>query len=242
MKGCLMNRKSSLPEHIAVIMDGNGRWAKKKNLPRIMGHKEGAKSVRIITEACAEKGIKYLTFYAFSTENWKRPEKEIKFLMRLLNEYLVKEVKTIMKNNIRFNTIGDISALDSGIREKIKELKKKSSKNTGLVMTLALNYGSRAEITRAVKKIASEVKNKKTEIKDIDENFISRRLYTDKMPDPDLLIRTSGEMRISNYLLWQLAYSEIYVTPVMWPEFRKKDLAAALDAYSKRNRRFGGIE
>ncbi|MFP4465860.1 MAG: isoprenyl transferase [Candidatus Goldiibacteriota bacterium] len=237
-----MNRKSSLPEHIAVIMDGNGRWAKKKNLPRIMGHKEGAKSVRIITEACAEKGIKYLTFYAFSTENWKRPEKEIKFLMRLLNEYLVKEVKTIMKNNIRFNTIGDISALDSGIREKIKELKKKSSKNTGLVMTLALNYGSRAEITRAVKKIASEVKNKKTEIKDIDENFISRRLYTDKMPDPDLLIRTSGEMRISNYLLWQLAYSEIYVTPVMWPEFRKKDLAAALDAYSKRNRRFGGIE
>lgn len=237
-----MEKFSAVPSHIAIIMDGNGRWAKKRGLPRIMGHREGAKSVRVITEACAEVGVKYVTFYAFSTENWKRPADEVKFLMGMLDTYLKQERKTIMKNNIRFNVIGDIVKLPRNVVLKIKKLIKDSSKNTGLTMTLALNYGSRDEITKAVRKIAEKVKKGKLKLSDIDEKLISSCLYTAGIPDPDLMIRTSGEMRISNFLLWQLAYSELYVTPVLWPDFRKKELFVAIEEFNKRERRFGGIK
>jgi undecaprenyl diphosphate synthase len=231
-----------IPTHIAVIMDGNGRWAGQRNLPRIMGHKEGAKSVRVITEACAEIGVKYLTLYAFSTENWKRPEAEINFLMSLLHDYLVKEEKTIIKNKIRFRVIGGISRLPEKVRDKIKYLESRSKKHTGLNMIIALNYGSRSEIASAVKKIASAVKKGALKLKDITEKTISDNLYTKGVPDPDLLIRTSGEMRISNFLLWQLAYSEIYITDILWPDFRKKELLDAIFDFQKRDRRFGGLK
>jgi len=236
-----MRKISAVPSHIAIIMDGNGRWAKKRGLPRIMGHREGAKSVRVITETCTEIGVKYVTFYAFSTENWKRPADEVKFLMGMLDTYLKQERKTIMKNNIRFNVIGDIKKLPKNVIAKINALKKESSKNTGLTMTLALNYGSRDEITKAVRKIADKVKKGKIKLSEISEEMIGENLYTSDMPDPDLMIRTSGEMRISNYLLWQLAYSELYITPVLWPDFRKRELLTAIEEYNRRDRRFGGI-
>lgn len=233
--------KNRLPVHIAVIMDGNGRWAKKRGLPRIMGHKEGAESVRVITESCAEIGIKYLTFYAFSTENWKRPKPEVKFLMSMLDSYLKRERATIMKNNIRFKSIGDRKKLPAAVIKKINALEKESSKNTGLTMILALNYGSRDEIKKAVFKIAKKVKTGEVKPSDITEKMIEENLYTKNIPDPDLMIRTSGEMRISNFLLWQLAYSELYVTGTLWPDFRKKELAAAIEEFQKRDRRFGGL-
>ena len=222
-------------------MDGNGRWAKKRNLPRFMGHKEGAVSVREITTECAKAGIKYLTLYAFSTENWKRPKTEVTFLMTLLQEFLEREIKTLMKNSIRFKVIGEISGLPQKISVKIKETEKMTAKNKKLTMILALNYGSRNEITTAVKKIAEGCISGKIKTSKISEKTISDLLYTNGIPDPDLLIRTSGEMRVSNFLLWQIAYSEIYVTDVLWPDFRKKDLLKALDSYSKRDRRFGGV-
>lgn len=233
--------KNRLPVHIAIIMDGNGRWAKKRGLPRIMGHKEGAESVRVITETCAQIGIKYLTFYAFSTENWKRPKPEVKFLMSMLDSYLKRERATIMKNNIRFKSIGDRKKLPDAVVEKINSLEKESLKNTGLTMILALNYGSRDEIKKAVIKIAKKVKTGEVKPSDITEKMIEENLYTKNIPDPDLMIRTSGEMRISNFLLWQLAYSELYVTGTLWPDFRKKELAAAIKEYQKRDRRFGGL-
>lgn len=233
--------KNRLPAHIAVIMDGNGRWAKKRGLPRIMGHKEGAESVRVITESCAELGIKYLTFYAFSTENWKRPEPEVKFLMSMLDAYLKRERATIMKNNIRFKSIGDRKKLPAVVVKKINMLEKESAKNTGLTMILALNYGSRDEIKNAVIKIAKKVKKGETAPSDITEKMIEENLYTKGVPDPDLMIRTSGEMRISNFLLWQLAYSELYITATLWPDFRKKELVAAIENYQARDRRFGGL-
>ncbi|PKL91205.1 MAG: di-trans,poly-cis-decaprenylcistransferase [Candidatus Goldiibacteriota bacterium HGW-Goldbacteria-1] len=233
--------KNRLPVHIAIIMDGNGRWAKKRGLPRIMGHKEGAESVRAITETCAQIGIKYLTFYAFSTENWKRPKPEVKFLMSMLDSYLKRERATIMKNNIRFKSIGDRKKLPDAVVEKINYLEKESLKNTGLTMILALNYGSRDEIKKAVIKIAKKVKTGEVKPSDITEKMIEENLYTKNIPDPDLMIRTSGEMRISNFLLWQLAYSELYVTGTLWPDFRKKELAAAIEEYQKRDRRFGGL-
>lgn len=233
--------KNRLPVHIAVIMDGNGRWAKKRGLPRIMGHKEGAESVRVITETCAQIGIKYLTFYAFSTENWKRPKPEVKFLMSMLDSYLKRERKTIMKNNIRFKSIGDRKKLPSVVIKKINALEKESLKNTGLTMILALNYGSRDEIKKAFIKIAKKVKTGEVKPSDITEKMIEENLYTKNIPDPDLMIRTSGEMRISNFLLWQLAYSELYVTGTLWPDFRKKELIAAIEEYQKRDRRFGGL-
>ncbi|HDQ26141.1 MAG TPA: isoprenyl transferase [bacterium] len=236
-----MKKLKNLPVHIAVIMDGNGRWAKKRRLPRILGHREGAKSVRAVTEACAELGIGYLTYYAFSTENWKRPKKEVSFLMKLLNEYLDKEKPTLLKNNIRFNVIGGISRLPRAVREKISEVKKTTAKNTGLTMTLALNYGSKNEITEAVRKIAKEAAGGKIKPAEVNEKTIEKHLFTAGMPDPDLMIRTSGEMRLSNFLLWQMAYCEIYITPVLWPDFRKKELIKALKSYSARNRRFGGV-
>ena len=236
-----MNKENKLPLHVAIIMDGNGRWAKKRNLARIFGHREGAKSVRAVTEAAAEAGIKYLTLYAFSTENWKRPEKEVGFLMGLLQDYLVKELSTMMKNNIRLLTIGDISRLPAGVRKMLNDVKKKTSKNIGLKLVLALNYGSKAEITAAVRKIAAAAKRGTLAPGTITDKTITKHLYTKDMPDPDLLIRTSGEMRISNFLLWQIAYAEIYVTRVLWPDFRKKELLAALREYYRRERRFGGI-
>ncbi|MCE5300594.1 MAG: isoprenyl transferase [Spirochaetia bacterium] len=237
-----MTKRFKIPVHLAVIMDGNGRWAKKRNMPRFMGHVEGAKSVRAVTEACVELGIKYLTFYAFSTENWKRPKKEIGFLMKLLNNYIDSEFSTMMKNNVRFHTIGDISRLPGGLAKKLEETKKKTSKNTGLNLILALNYGSRMEILAAVRQVADDVKNGRLSPDALDEKAITERLYTKGMPDPDLMIRTSGEMRISNFLLWQLAYSELYVTRVLWPDFRKKELLKALKEYSGRERRYGGVE
>ncbi len=237
----IMDKKMKVPAHIAIIMDGNGRWANKRNLPRVLGHKEGAKSVKAITEACAELGVKYLTLYAFSTENWKRPEKEVGFLMDLLSSHLDNEKKTMMKNNVRLLTIGDIDRLPAKVTKKLDSVKKATSKNTGLKLVLALNYGSKREITKAVRDIAAKAKKGRIKISDINEETISGHLYTKGMPDPDLLIRTSGEMRISNFLLWQIAYSEIYVTDVLWPDFRKKELLAALENFSARERRFGGV-
>lgn len=237
-----MDKNLKLPSHIAIIMDGNGRWAKKRNMPRIFGHRQGAKSVREITTVCAEIGVKYLTLYAFSTENWKRPKQEVGFLMKLLSDYLDKEIKTLMKNNVRLMTIGEIDRMDPALYEKLKNVKKLTSKNSGLTLILALNYGSKREIIKAIKSIASDVKKKKLEISGINEDLISNRLFTAGIPDPDLLIRTSGEMRISNFLLWQIAYSEIYITDVLWPDFGKKNLMRAIEEYSGRERRYGGIK
>jgi undecaprenyl diphosphate synthase len=236
-----MSKAAKLPVHVAIIMDGNGRWAKKRNLPRFMGHKAGSKSVRAATEAAAELGIKYLTLYAFSTENWKRPEREVGFLMNLLRDHLERELPVMMKNNVRLLSIGDTSRLPKTAAEKLEEAKKITSKNTGLRLVLALNYGGRAEIISAARKIAAEAKRGKLALSSITEKTVSKNLYTRDIPDPDLLIRTSGEMRVSNFLLWQIAYSEIYVTEVLWPDFRKKDLIAALEEYGKRERRFGGV-
>jgi undecaprenyl diphosphate synthase len=236
-----MIKLKKIPKHIAIIMDGNGRWAKKKNLPRIFGHKEGAKSVRDITEACAEIGVSYLTLYAFSTENWKRPKNEINFLMNLLYDYLIKEEKTLIKNNIKLDTIGDISKLPENIQKRLNEVKNKTRNNKKMTLILALNYGSRYEITQVVKKIASAVKNGKIKISQINEALISKNLYTSEYPEPDLLIRTSGEQRISNFLLWQIAYAELYISKVLWPDFRRKELYKAIIEYSKRERRYGGL-
>ena len=206
-----------------------------------MGHREGAKSVRAITEACAELGIKYLTLYAFSTENWKRSAKEVRFLMALLDDYLGKELSTMIKNNVRFRVIGDVAGLPAPVRKKIASNEKATAKNTGLTLVLALNYGSKDELTRACRSIARDVKQGRLGLAGISQATISERLYTKGMPDPDLLIRTSGEMRISNFLLWQLAYSEFYITPVLWPDFRKPGLLKALNEYAKRERRYGGV-
>lgn len=237
-----MDKNLKLPSHIAIIMDGNGRWAKKRNMPRIFGHKQGANSVRTITTACAEIGIKYLTLYAFSTENWKRPKQEVGFLMKLLSDYLDKEIKTLMKNNVRLMTIGETKKMDVEVYKKLNNVKKITSKNTGLTLVLALNYGSKMEITRAIKSIAEDVKKGKVKINNINEKLISSRLFTTDIPDPDLLIRTSGEMRLSNFLLWQIAYSELYVTDVLWPDFDKKHLIKAIEEYNNRERRYGGIK
>ncbi len=236
-----MKNYGTVPEHIAIIMDGNGRWAKQRYLPRIMGHREGAKSVRAITEACAELKVKYLTLYAFSTENWKRPHKEVAFLMNLLSHYLVKEKNTMMKNNIRLLTIGDTSKLPLGVKTELSKTIKLTSKNTGLSLVLALNYGAKDEITKAIKTIAKKCISKKISPSKITEQTIADHLYTKNIPDPDLMIRTSGEMRISNFLVWQLAYAEFYITDILWPDFRKAQLVKAIEEYNNRDRRFGGV-
>ncbi len=236
-----MKNYGTVPEHIAIIMDGNGRWAKQRSLPRIMGHREGAKSVRAITEACAELKVKYLTLYAFSTENWKRPHKEVAFLMNLLSHYLVKEKNTMMKNNIRLLTIGDTSKLPLGVKTELSKTIKLTSKNTGLSLVLALNYGAKDEITKAIKTIAKKCISRKISPSKITEQTIADHLYTKNIPDPDLMIRTSGEMRISNFLVWQLAYAEFYITDILWPDFRKAQLVKAIEEYNNRDRRFGGV-
>lgn len=226
----------NLPIHVAIIMDGNGRWAKKKHLPRNLGHTNGVKTTKNIVELARSINIKVLTLYAFSTENWKRPEEEISGLMWLLKKYLKSELAVMQKNNISFRILGDISKFSKDIQSEIQNVCEKTKNNTGMIFNFALNYGSRQEILRAVKNIIDKKINNPTE-KDISDN-----LYTKNLPDPDLIIRTSGEMRISNFLLWQIAYSEIYITDVLWPDFSDEEFYKAIIAYQHRKRRFGGIQ
>ena len=225
---------SIIPEHIAIIMDGNGRWAKEQGLKRTAGHEEGAKTVRNITEHCAKIGVKYLTLYAFSTENWSRPKLEVEFLMKLLEKYLQSEMEIYIKNNIRFNVIGDLSRFSNSLQKTIQEVKDKTKNCTAMTQVLALNYGSRDEITRAVKKLSQSGKQ-------ITQENIASFLDTADMPDVDLLIRTSGEVRLSNYLLWQSAYAEMFFTSTYWPEFTINELDDIISDFKKRERRFGGI-
>lgn len=232
----------STPEHIAIILDGNGRWAKSKGMPRNYGHTVGAKNVENICKAANDLGVKYLTLYAFSTENWNRPESEVAALMKLLESYLKNCIKTANKNNMRVRVIGEISRLSENFQEKIRNLEEVSSVNTGLNLTIAINYGSRDEMIRAVKHMIADHDAGKLSADDIDADTFSSYLDTKELPDPDLLIRTSGEQRLSNYLLWQLAYTEFYFTEVPWPAFDKNELKKAIDAYNKRDRRFGGLK
>lgn len=233
--------KNKLPEHVAVIMDGNGRWAKAHGKPRVFGHRNGVKSVREVSEAAAELGIKYLTLYAFSTENWSRPALEISALMGLLVETIRNEVSTLNKNNIKLEAIGDISKLPAKSYKALLEGIEKTKKNTGLTLILALNYSSRWEITSAMQRLAYEVKEGRLSPEEINEHTIQANLNTANYPDPELLIRTSGEQRISNYLLWQIAYSELYFTDVFWPDFRKAHFYEAIIDFQNRERRFGKI-
>ncbi|MDA3953086.1 MAG: isoprenyl transferase [Bacteroidales bacterium] len=231
----------NLPQHIAVIMDGNGRWAKKKGNQRIFGHKNGVKAVRDSVEGAVELGVKYLTLYAFSTENWNRPKQEVDALMSLLIAAINSETDTLIKNNVRLLTIGNIDGLPKNVSENLNELINETSKNTGLSLVLALNYSARWEIVNAVKEIIKENNSKSIDINSIDNEFFEGYLNTKNIPDPDLLIRTSGEYRISNFLIWQIAYSELYFTETLWPDFRKEHLYEAIIDYQKRERRFGKI-
>lgn len=232
----------NIPNHVAIILDGNGRWAKKRFMPRNYGHMQGAKVVEQICEDADSIGIKYLTVYAFSTENWNRPQDEVEALMKLLRNYLKDCIKRANNNNMRVRVIGEKSRLSDDIRSKIDELEECSKNNTGLNFTIALNYGSRDEIVRAVREISKDVKDGKISESDIDDKMISDYLDTKGIPDPDLLIRTSGEERLSNFLLWQLAYTEFYFTDVLWPDFNKKELIKAVEKYNERDRRFGKVK
>lgn len=224
-----------MPAHIAIIMDGNGRWARRRGLPRLFGHREGSKRVPEIVQACTDLGVKVLTLYAFSTENWARPATEVSGLMGILRAYLRSQYDMMMQNNIRLRTVGDISKLPESAREEFRRVMKDTAGNTGLVLNLALNYGGRSEIVRAVNRLIKDGAEKVT------EGSLTDALDTTGLPDPDLLIRTSGEMRISNFLLWQTAYAEFYVTPLFWPEFTPERLHDAIEDYQRRERRFGGI-
>jgi undecaprenyl diphosphate synthase len=230
---------SKLPKHIAIIMDGNGRWAKEHGKLRVFGHHNGVISVRDVVEASVELGVSYLTLYTFSAENWNRPKLEVKAIMELLVSTIDKEIDTFMKNNVRLNAIGDLDMLPGKCHSELINAMNKTSVNTGLVLTLALSYSSRREIIHAVKRIAGKVCNGELKAEDIDEDIFEENLFTKGMPDPELLIRTSGEYRISNYLLWQIAYSELYFTSKLWPDFRREDLYEAILDYQKRERRFG---
>jgi undecaprenyl diphosphate synthase len=234
-----LKQSGEIPKHIAIIMDGNGRWAQKRFLPRIAGHREGVESVREAVETCGQLGVKYLTLYAFSTENWKRPKDEVSLLMRLLMKALRDETDKLQSNNVRVRAIGDIAKLPLEVQNELLEAMVKTQNNTGLNLLLALSYSGRWDITQAVRKIISDVKRNVLTEEDVDENVISKYLSTQGIPDPDLLIRTSGEFRISNYLLWQLAYSEIFISPLFWPEFKRNQLYQAIEDYQKRERRFG---
>jgi len=231
--------KNNLPKHLAIIMDGNGRWAKQKGLLRAFGHENGTKSVRTVVETCAKLGIEHLTLYAFSTENWNRPKLEVDILMKLLISSLKNELKTLQDNNIRLNSIGNLDLLPKSAQKELREVISKTSANSRMVLTLALSYGSREEIVNAIKAISDKVKNNIISIDTIDESIINQHLYTQNLPDVDLLIRTSGEHRISNFLLWQIAYAELYFTDVLWPDFKDEDLYEAIISYQKRERRFG---
>jgi undecaprenyl diphosphate synthase len=228
---------NNIPESIAIIMDGNGRWAKEKGLPRSAGHVEGVETVRRITSECARLGVKYLTMYTFSTENWSRPEPEVEALMNLIATKLEDEI--FMKNNVRFRVIGDISRLPQHVRTRLEECMEHTAKNTGMIVITALNYSSRWELTKAMQQVAKDAAAGKVEPEDIDEKYVSEHLETKFMSDPDLLIRTGGELRISNYLLWQCAYSEFYFCDTYWPDFKEKDMHKAIAEYQSRQRRFG---
>ena len=228
-----------IPRHIAIIMDGNGRWAKRQGMARMFGHRQGVETVHRITEAAAELGVEYLTLYAFSTENWNRPKEEVDALMVLLVDTIVKETPTLMKNNVSLQTIGDLSRLPQATRNKFLECIEQTSQNTGLTLVIALSYSARWEMIEATKRIASAVKDGELLLEDINEEVLSNYMTTAQMPDPDLLIRTSGELRISNFLLWQLAYSELYFTNCLWPEFTNEEFYHAIVDYQHRERRFG---
>ena len=230
-----------LPQHIAIILDGNGRWAKKRGLPRTAGHQEGAMNVREITKLCANIGIKALTVYAFSTENWKRPDEEVKFLMKLPIKFFNEFAPELVENNIRLKVIGNVEELPIDLQQKVLEISELTKNNTKMTLTIALNYGSQDEIKQAVQAIATEVKNGQLNVEDINEDVIDQHLMTSDLPPLDLMIRTSGELRISNYLLWQLAYAELYFTSIAWPDFKEEQLYDALLDYQKRNRRFGAL-
>jgi undecaprenyl diphosphate synthase len=227
-----------LPAHIAIIMDGNGRWARRRHLPRVAGHRAGVQAVRVTVETCARLGLKALTLYAFSAENWKRPRAEVETLWRLLRIYLGAELPELMRHDIRFNAMGRVDVLPGFVRAELDAVIEKTSSNRGLLLNLAINYSGRAEIVDAVKALLEDARRGETPI---DEAAISARLYTSGMPDPDLLIRTSGEMRVSNFLLWQIAYAELYVTPILWPDFTRTELLEAILDYQRRDRRFGGL-
>ena len=229
----------TLPKHIAIIMDGNGRWAKEKGRLRVFGHENGTRSVRTTVECCAELGIKHLTLYAFSTENWNRPKLEVKTLMQLLISSLKKEMDTMQKNSIRLNAIGNLEHLPTLVRKELLHVIDETKNNTLMTLTLALSYGSRDELVNATRQICEKVKNNKISVENIDEPLINQHLYTQNLPDVDLLIRTSGEKRISNFLLWQIAYAELYFTDVYWPDFTNENLFEAIINYQKRERRFG---
>lgn len=237
-----MAEEKNVPRHVAIILDGNGRWAKKRLLPRNAGHVAGSKNVEKICKAAWDMGIEYVTMYAFSTENWSRPQSEVDALMKLLHQYLSDCLKTSEKNNMQVRVIGDITKLEPDLRNRIQELEEYSAKNTGLHFQVALNYGSRDEITRAVRKMAQDIEKGELASEDITEQTISSYLDTKGIPDPDLMIRTSGEQRLSNYLLWQLAYTEFYFTDVLWPDFDKNELEKAVEYYKNRDRRFGGVK
>tara|TARA_R110002072_G_scaffold303123_1_gene494695 strand:+ start:123355 stop:124083 length:729 start_codon:yes stop_codon:yes gene_type:complete len=232
----------TIPRHVAIIMDGNGRWAQRRGLPRIEGHRRGVKSVREMVEAGADLGLEQLTLYCLSSENWKRPESELRRLMNLLEQFLVEERSTIMREGLRFATIGRREGLSDGVLHEIDKTVRMSRENTGMRLCLALNYGARSEIADAATEIARKVQAGELRLDEIDENTVSENLYTAGMPDPDLLIRTAGELRISNYLLWQISYAEIWVTEKFWPEFRRPDLVEAFQAFAARDRRYGGLK
>jgi undecaprenyl diphosphate synthase len=223
----------NIPQHIAIIMDGNGRWAKERGLPRIAGHREGSESVRAVLKACAEFGVKHLTLYAFSTENWRRPQEEVGFLMELFSRTIDREIEELMKNRVKLRFLGRLAKFSSSLRKKMEQAMERTEKNDRITLNVMVNYGGRAEIADAVQEIIDSGKKK------VDEKLINDHLYTRGVPDPDLLVRTASEMRVSNFLLWQIAYAEIYVTPVLWPDFRKDQLQDAIRSYQTRVRKFG---
>ena len=232
---------ANIPQHVAIIMDGNGRWAKQRHLPRVEGHRQGAESVRAIVRAAGEVGIKYLTLYAFSVENWNRPKDEVDTLMKYLARYLKNEIGELQRNNVRLEAIGQIYRLPEFVQEQLAKTRAALARNNGLTLVLALSYGGRTEIVEAVRNIAAQVKQGRLDPAEITEQVLAQHLYTAHVPDPELLIRTSGELRVSNFLLWQISYAEFVVTPTFWPDFRKAELFAALEEYTRRHRRFGAL-
>ncbi len=233
--------KATLPTHVAIIMDGNGRWAKERHLPRVEGHRNGVESVRAVVRACGEVGVKYLTLYAFSVENWNRPKDEVDTLMKYLARFLKNEIGELTRNNVRLEVIGQIYRLPEFVQEQLKKTQAALAKNNGLTLVLALSYGGRTEIIEATRSIAEQVKAGRIDASQINEHLIAQHLYTRNWPDPDLLIRTSGEMRVSNFLLWQISYAEFVVTNTLWPDFRKAEFFEALEEYARRHRRYGKV-
>jgi undecaprenyl diphosphate synthase len=231
----------NVPRHIAFVMDGNGRWAEAQGLPRIEGHRRGAETVRMVSETCAQWGVEAITLYCLSSENWKRPAAELSFLMELLEQYLVEERETIMRQDMRLRVIGRRDRLPSGVIDQMQQTLKMSESNSGMQLVLAIDYGGRAEIANAAKELAGEVARGRIEIDQIDESAVARHLYTDGLPDPDLMVRTGGDYRVSNFLLWQISYAELWITDKCWPAFQRADLIAAVEDYAVRQRRFGGL-